>query len=116
MTDEAMKRVREIAANSPLGTIELNTDMRVSSLQNYAENCILAALSDETIRREIGGEWLPIESYPKDHFARLVYTEYGAMVAFLDVTWEWWPFPASEKLPCKPTHWMPLPPRPKEKA
>ena len=60
-------------------------------------------------------EWQPIETAPKNHFPVLVYGLYGQMVAFKDVTWKWWPFPASEDGPLDftPTHWMRLPEPPK---
>ena len=55
--------------------------------------------------------WQPIETKPRDHFPVLVYGLYGQLVAFLDVTWMWWPFPAGEDGPLDyvPTHWQPLP-------
>ncbi len=57
--------------------------------------------------------WQPIETAPKNHFPVLAWSvEYGRVVAFLDVTWTWWPCPATEPLPNPPTHWMPLPERP----
>ncbi len=60
-----------------------------------------------------GDEWQPIETFPRDHFPRLVWSRaYGQCVAFLDVTWAWWPVPATEALPSPPTHWRTLPERP----
>lgn len=57
--------------------------------------------------------WQPIETKPRDHFPVLAWSEqFGAVVAFLDVTWTWWPCPATEQLPSAPTHWQPLPERP----
>lgn len=63
-------------------------------------------------------QWQPIETVPKDHFARLVYSMDGGgtMVAFVDVTGQWFSFPScNECVPLRfiPTHWMPLPERPK---
>lgn len=59
--------------------------------------------------------WRTIESAPRDHFPKLVWTKDGPVcVAFLDVTWEWWPVPATEPLEWMPTHWMPLPAPPPE--
>jgi len=59
------------------------------------------------------GGWLPIETAPKNHLPILVYGPYGQLVAFKDITWAWWPVPASEKLDYTPTHWQPLSPLPK---
>lgn len=53
--------------------------------------------------------WQPIETKPRDHFPVLVWSEkLGQVVAFLDVTWAWWPCPAIEPLSSAPTHWRPL--------
>jgi len=53
--------------------------------------------------------WQPIETKPRDHFPALVWSErLGQVVAFLDVTWTWWPQPAIEPLSSAPTHWRPL--------
>jgi hypothetical protein len=54
--------------------------------------------------------WELIETCPRDHFPVLAWSiEYGRVVAFLDVTFTWWPCPASHPLPSVPTHWRPLP-------
>ena len=54
-------------------------------------------------------QWRQIESAPRNHFPILLYGEYGMLIGFQDVTWEWWPYPAHEALGYVPTHWMPLP-------
>ena len=57
--------------------------------------------------------WQPIETMARDHFPVLAWSvEYGQIVAFQDVTWAWWPCPATEPLPGPPTHWMALPESP----
>ena len=71
---------------------------------------ITAALADDS------NGWMPIETAPKNHLPILVYGPYGRLVAFRDVTWAWWPVPASEKLDYTPTHWQPLPNLPERKV
>ena len=62
-------------------------------------------------------DWRPIETAPRDHFPRLVWAKHWPVcVAFLDVTWAWWPVPAHEPLDWAPTHWQPLPTPPKDAA
>lgn len=57
--------------------------------------------------------WQPIETAPRNHFPVLAWArEFGRVVAFRDVTWAWWPCPATEPLPSAPTHWQPLPEAP----
>jgi hypothetical protein len=58
-------------------------------------------------------KWQPIETKPRDHFAVLVWGLYGPCVAFLDVTWKWFVHEGEEPLDWEPTHWMPLPERPR---
>ena len=58
-------------------------------------------------------EWQPIETAPVNHLSMLVYGEYGMLVAFRDMDWEWWPIPAHAQLGYVPSHWMPLPEPPK---
>jgi len=54
--------------------------------------------------------WQPIETAPRNHFPVHVWSKkYGQVVAFLDITWTWWPVPAIEPLDDSPTHWRPLP-------
>ena len=54
--------------------------------------------------------WQPIETAPRNHFPVHVWSQkYGQFVAFLDITWTWWPVPAIEPLDDSPTHWRPLP-------
>jgi hypothetical protein len=57
--------------------------------------------------------WKPIDTAPKDHFTMLIYGPYGQLVGFRDVTWAWWPFPATGALDYVPTHWQSLPEPPK---
>ena len=56
--------------------------------------------------------WQDIITAPENHFPVLVYGRCGKIVAFRDVTWTWWPSPATEQLFCTPTHWRPLPEAP----
>ncbi len=66
---------------------------------------LLSALEGE---KEEG--WRDIATAPKDHFPVLAWSiETGRVVAFQDITWTWWPSPASHPLSHPPTHWQPLP-------
>lgn len=63
------------------------------------------------------GGWMPIETAPRTHFPILTWSlAGGSAVAFLDITWTWWPCPATKKLKHQPTHWQPLPPPPSQEG
>ena len=84
------------------------TNMRPESAEAIAQ-AALAHLQAEGMAVVPG--WQPIETKPRDHFQVLVWSErLGQVVAFLDVTWAWWPCPAIEPLSSAPTHWRPLRP------
>lgn len=60
--------------------------------------------------------WQPIETAPRDHLAKLVWSpDLGMVVAFLDVTWAWWTVPNGDgPLETPPTYWRPLPAWPRD--
>jgi hypothetical protein len=115
---EADKRIAEIAAAA---TYDLH-DRSVAELRDV-ENAIRAALADPLLN---GREWLPIESAPKDGTTILAYGVHALEKEKMIATVGWSPYhhgfivvpnEASEYDPevSSATHWMPLPPAPKEK-
>lgn len=62
-------------------------------------------------------DWQPIDTAPRDYTEILVYDpEHECFVAWYEYhrhEWRWSPHDAGW---CNPTHWMPLPPPPTEKA
>ncbi len=68
-------------------------------------------------------EWQPIETAPKDGTEILVFIDGNIFQAHQDEQLDWcMPFAKAHGCGCcgwnddKPTHWMPLPPPPKEQA
>lgn len=65
-------------------------------------------------------EWQPIETAPKDGSDVLVYSQYGTYVAaYEDRDIEWWHVSDGKHDPRplrgpSPSHWMPLPPPPRD--
>ena len=74
----------------------------------------IAALVDAM--EELGGGWRPIETAPKDNSEVLVFTNNATMyVAYWYTTAKEWR-QQGHKLESTPTHWMPLPAKPKEQV
>lgn len=64
--------------------------------------------------------WQTMETAPRDGAEVLVYDQQlGCLVAWMlpifDDAWVWYRNEADKKT-CNPTHWMPLPARPKEEC
>lgn len=56
--------------------------------------------------------WMEMDSAPKNHLPVLIYGKHGAVTAFRDVAWVWWPIPAKKKLKYIPECWQHLPGHP----
>ena len=68
---------------------------------------------------ELGGGWMPIETAPKDGtvFDAWIKCWKGHAGYRISILWKndaWWAYDGYDAMSAAPTHWMPLPPAPKE--
>lgn len=99
--------VREIAEQ---GYREWDSGESPPTLPGVIVGAIKQALAHPSIRAHIlQSAWRPIGEAPRNHFPVLVDGPYGRLVAFLDITFTWWPVPATKPLGYVPTHFQPLP-------